>query len=118
MKLDERDVQILQHIVKYCNEVQATIDFFGKDIQKFTDNFIYRNAVSMPIQQIGELVGHFSESFTKSYSRIPWAAIRGMRNHFAHGYHVMNIEEIWKTAIRDLPTLNIFCKELLIKYHI
>ena len=85
MSLKDTDAQILQHIVNYCNEVEVTIISFGADDKKFLKNFIYRNAVSMPILQIGELVNHLSADFKSLHPEISWRAIVGKRNHFAHG---------------------------------
>lgn len=34
MKLESRDRQILEHIVKYCAEVQMAIECFGHDKDK------------------------------------------------------------------------------------
>ena len=113
MKLNEVDLQILQHIIRYCDEVLATIEMFGADKQEFLQNFIYRNAVSMPILQVGELVNHLSDDFTKTYSEMPWKAIVGMRNRFAHGYQVMNLDEIWFTATNDIPALRRYCRNII-----
>lgn len=69
MKLNQRDLQILQHIDRYCNEVDSTIEKFGKDKDLFMQDFVYRNAVSMPIFQIGELANHLSQDFYCTTSR-------------------------------------------------
>ena len=113
MRLKDTDAQILQHIFNYCEEIDLTIKTFGVDENKFLDDFIYQNALSMPILQIGELVKHLSASFTENYPEIAWRAIVGMRNHFAHGYQVMNFSEVWDTAINDVPDLKNFCKKVL-----
>lgn len=68
MKLSDTDRQILQHIIRYCDEVLATVEMFGDDKQEFLQNFIYRNAVSMPILQVGELANHLSADFIKAHS--------------------------------------------------
>ena len=90
MRLNERDIQILRHIVRYCNEIASTIDRFGNNKELFMQDFVYRNAISMPIFQIGELVNHLSQDFLSNSKEIPWNFIVGMRNRFAHGYQVMN----------------------------
>ena len=105
MRENDRDAQILRHIVHYCDEIAATIEMFGDDKQAFIDNFVYRNAVSMPILQIGELSNHLSDAFIKNHAEMPWRSIIGMRNRFAHGYQIMDISEIWHTATRDIPAL-------------
>ena len=113
MKITDKDCQILQHIVRYCNEVEATVSVLGKNKHEFMKDFIYCNAVSMPIQQIGELAKHLSDDFVNETSQIPWKAIKGMRTIFAHGYLGMNREEIWETAQHDIPKLSFMCQEIM-----
>ena len=48
--MNTRDKEILQHILKYCNEIDQAVDCFGDDETEFISNAVYRNAVSMPIQ--------------------------------------------------------------------
>lgn len=51
------DMDILQHILRYCNNVEQLIDRFGCDIEIFKADLAYRDSVSMNILQIGELAG-------------------------------------------------------------
>ena len=114
MKVNEKDGQILQHITHYCSEIEATIKFFGKNCITFERNFIYSNALSIPMAQIGELSKHFSNEFIDSTKKdIPWKEIKGMRNVIAHNYHSMDKIEIWNTAINDIPTLNKYYQKIL-----
>ena len=73
MKVNDRDGQILQHIVIYCDEVNNTIKRFGNDKRSFETDYIYRNAVSMPILQIGELA--------KSQNTHPQYRTRQIKEH-------------------------------------
>ena len=113
MRVNERDGQILQHIVQHCNEIEATIKMFGKNEKYFKENFIYLNAVSMPILQIGELAKRLSDDFIKQSIDIPWKSIKGMRDMFAHQYHSMDKEIIWNVAIKHIPELNKKCQSIL-----
>ncbi len=67
--------------------------------------FIYRNAVSMPIQQIGELAKTYSESFIAETSDIPWKEIKGMRTFFAHEYDEMDMDVIWEASHDGIESL-------------
>ena len=70
----------------------------------------YRNAVTMPILQIGELSNHLSEEFKQQNKQIPWNEMRGIRNLMAHQYHSVDFEIIWDTSRIDIPALREFCK--------
>ena len=69
-----KDRSIIRHILKYCQEADAAVDYFGNDESAFMSNPVYRNAVSMPIQQIGELAKHLSDDFHQCASRHPMAS--------------------------------------------
>ena len=67
-----RDMDIIHHILKYCDEINMAIERFGNNKDAFMEDAVYRNAVSMPVQQIGELAKHLSDEFLESHKEIPW----------------------------------------------
>lgn len=108
------DVQRIQHIKEYCDEIADTINRYGNSFGAFDSDMDYQKSVSFSILQIGELVGKLSEEYReKTNHLIHWSSIKGMRNFFAHNYGSMNREVIWKTAIEDIPALEKFCSEQL-----
>ena len=86
--MNDRDRTVIEKIVKYCDEINQTHEFFQNDKEKFCtdDGFVYRNSVTMPILQIGELSKNLSEDFRNENATIPWKNIAGMRDIFAHHY--------------------------------
>ena len=108
--LSQRDASILRHMIRYCRELDETIAFFGNDESEFERNSIFRNAVSMPIQQIGELAKHLSDDFIASHPEIPWRQVKGMRDWFAHQYLDMDTHVVWITATLDIPSIFAFCE--------
>jgi len=111
--MKDRDIIILKKIIQYSNEIDLTVEMMQLDYDKFVDEFIARNAISMCILQIGELVGALSEEFKACYAAMPWRAIISMRNRAAHNYGEMDKEIIWQTAIEDIPELRLYCEEIL-----
>ena len=77
-----RDMDIIHHILKYCDEINMAIERFGNNKDAFMEDAVYRNAVSMPVQQIGELAKHLSDEFLESHKEIPWKEIKGMPRLF------------------------------------
>lgn len=67
---------ILEHILSYCDEIKATIDRFGDNVEIFINDIDYRKSVSLSILQIGELAGNLSDDYRSSTSEIPWKQIR------------------------------------------
>lgn len=103
-----RDIAIIRHMLKYCREIDEAIGFFGDDESRFMESAVFRNAVSMPIQQIGELAKHLSDAFITAHPEIPWRQVKGMRDWFAHQYIRMDNTVIWGVIKDDLPPLRFF----------
>ncbi len=112
--MDKRDINVLKHMLKYCNEINKTIERFGTDIEVFKQDNDYKDSLSMKIFQIGELANHLTDEYLEvTKNEINWNAIRGMRNRFAHGYGKMDISKIFYTAIEDIPTIKEFIQTQL-----
>ena len=67
------DIDILRHILKYCDNIEALIARFGSDIEVFKADLAFRDSVSMNILQIGELTGHLSDAYrSQTKDKMPW----------------------------------------------
>ena len=82
--MNSRDFQIVKKMIKYCEEIFATHKFFNSSFELFKDSsgFVYRNSITMPIMQIGELAKLLSDDFLKEHNTISWREIKGMRDFF------------------------------------
>lgn len=108
-----RDLQIIDKICGYCKDIDFTHAEYKHDYEVFCSNPTYRNAISLCLMQIGELVKKLSDGFISAHTEIPWRAIRGMRNIVAHEYGRIDIETVWETAESGTSELRAFCEELL-----
>lgn len=63
----------------------------------------------MLIEAIGEGIKRIDErtkqQLLPNRPEIPWQAVKGMRNHIAHGYFDINTDLVWDTVKNDLPPL-------------
>ncbi|MCL1807910.1 MAG: DUF86 domain-containing protein [Oscillospiraceae bacterium] len=112
----KRNIDILHHIVSYCDEIDETMRRFGSSYTALTADKIYRNAVAMCILQIGELTCHLSDEFKAAYGDMPWQDIKNMRNIAAHHYGRFDIEKLWETISEDIPQLRRYCKQIIAEY--
>ena len=113
MPATNRNRDIIEHILRYCNQIETAHDDFGKSKERFIESTTYQNAVSMCILQIGELVNRLSDDFKAEHSNIPWHKIRGMRNFVAHEYGSIDFDIVWSTATNSIVDLKIFCEGFL-----
>ena len=113
--MNKRDQMILEKIVRYCDEIEETHRFFQYSEELFCDKqrgFIYRNAVTMAILQIGELSKHLSEQLVSSQPSVPWKQIIRTRDVYAHHYGSIEYEVVWKTSHESISELkNLFSTE-------
>ena len=109
MNEDSRDIRILEHITDYCDQISEAVERFGADLSIFLNDRVYRNAVSLCILQIGELVSILTEEFKQNYSDIPWREIKLMRNIVAHRYGTIDYTITWDVVQNDIPKLKAFC---------
>ncbi len=108
------DLQRLEHIRDYCDEIQKTIARYGKSFEVFGRDPDYQRSVSFCILQIGELGGRLSPEFREATAdRIQWGPVKSMRSLVAHSYGSMSRDIIWETAVTDIPVLRAFCEERL-----
>lgn len=113
MPATNRDRDIVEHILRYCNQVETAHQDFGRSKDKFIESTTYQNAVSMCILQIGELVGRLTDDFKTANADIPWHKIRGMRNYVAHEYGSIDFEIVWFASTKSIPELQTFCASYL-----
>ncbi len=107
--MNRRDETILAKMLRYCTETSEAHRYFHDDKALFLDESrgaIYRNAVAMPILQIGELAKNLSEEFRAENKGIPWKDIIRMRDLFAHHYGAVDYEQLWDTSHGDMGALH------------
>ena len=111
--IDERTKRILQAIIKHCNTINDTKNFFGDNYSNFENNIIYQNAILTPVTQIGELVKKLPMDFRTKYSKIPWKNIAGMRDIVVHNYETIDKSILWNVADTETNKIKEFCKRIL-----
>lgn len=67
------------------------------------------DGIFMCVYRVTEEAGNMSPETKAAYPEIPWRAIRGMRNIFAHDYGKLDRRMVWNAATRDFKQLKDFC---------
>ncbi len=57
------------------------------------------------LEILGEALSHVPQSVRDQAPLLPWSRATGMRNVLVHGYFGIDLDEVWNTALRDLPGL-------------
>jgi uncharacterized protein with HEPN domain len=98
---------ILDHAQK-AQRFTASVDF-----DAFCANEEKVLAVIRALEVIGEAARHVPESVRQCYPEVPWRNIVGMRDVLIHHYFGVDLEVVWKTVQRDLPTLQVAVGRML-----
>lgn len=98
-----RDEAHLRDILKAA---RLAIEFKGPiERAEFLADLKTRSAVLHQLPIIGEAVKRLSPEFREAHSRVPWKLIAGSRDKLIHFYEGVDLEEVWKMLISDLPRL-------------
>ena len=83
-----------------------TKDQLGADIKT-------QSAVLHQLLVLGEAAKRLSDSFRSAHPQTPWKAIAGMRDRLIHGYDDVDLGEVWRTLVADLPALIVALEPLV-----
>jgi len=98
-----RDDAVLLDI---AHAARLILDFTrGMNQTAFLADIKTQSAVLHQLMVIGEAVKRLSPDFRASHPDVPWSLIAGMRDNLIHGYDIVDLEEVWRTAKVDVPEL-------------
>ena len=73
-------------------------------------------ALVKSIEIIGEAGARVSEEGRDATPDVPWPEIVAMRNRLVHAYFDVNLDVVWETVRKDLPSLVIALQRALSEY--
>lgn len=104
----------LEHIVQAIERIQHYVD--GLSEPAFTSDQRTQDAVIRNFEVIGEACNNVARHFpdyADGHPEVPWRFAYEMRNVLAHGYFKIDLEIVWRTIHKDLPTLEQQVRALL-----
>jgi len=100
-----KDRQIYDFVLKHYNSLKQFLKEINNNYEIFEKNELYQKAIKMDLFQIGELVNHFSDELLMKINKKDVKGVIDIRNYIAHGYQIVNNNEVWTTLQNDLPKL-------------
>jgi uncharacterized protein with HEPN domain len=77
----------------------------GLTKEDFLKDIKTRSAVLHQLLVLGEGTKRLSVEFRIDHSDIQWQLLAGMRDVLIHAYDTVDLDEVWKTATKDVPDL-------------
>lgn len=99
-----RDARLyLQDIVDSINKIQKYTD--NMTLEEFELNDMAVDAVARNFEIIGEAATRVTDDIKEMYPDVPWFKMKGMRNIMAHEYFSVDLDIVWDTARKALPSV-------------
>ncbi|MDD5262361.1 MAG: DUF86 domain-containing protein [Methylacidiphilales bacterium] len=100
---DEKQNGLLKDIFDSARAIRqyltgVTWDDFFKNPEK-------QDAILRRFEIIGEAAGRLAPETQTAFPQLPFRSMKGMRNIIAHDYGEVDLDQVWKTATRDLDGL-------------
>ena len=110
-----QQLRVVEDILKQIRESIHNLELWNAPYSDVNEMLISPDGVKtlaadcMLIEAIGEGFKRIDERTNQmllpSRPEIPWKAVKGMRDHIAHGYFDINNELVWDVVKNDLPDL-------------
>ena len=92
------------YVAKILDDLKAVILYTkGRTKAEFETDEVLIDAIMFRIIQIAENSTRLSETFKAVNNKVPWKAIRGMRNIIVHDYGEMDLTIVYDTVIHGIP---------------
>jgi len=85
---------------------EAVVSYtIGETEEAFYANKMLCDAVLYEIAVLGEAANRISRATAAQHQDIPWSFVAGMRHRVIHGYGSIDLDIVWDTATRHIPSL-------------
>lgn len=96
------DKLYLSHIMECIRRIEL---YIAPGWEQFYKSTMMQDAIIRNFEIIGEATKKISKEFRNAHPNIPWQEMAGFRDVLIHNYMGIDLEEVWRTATRDLPEL-------------
>jgi len=99
----QRDKASLYDVITSMRIVMGYVK--GRSYTDFSQDPACVDAVVRRLEVIGEAVKRLSLPFRDQSPQIPWQKMAGMRDRLIHGYDDVDLDDVFNTVTKVIPTL-------------
>ena len=96
-----------EYVQDILDRIQRIETFVASGQNEFLQSVLIQDAVIRNFEVFGEATKRLSPDFRQRYPAIAWRQMAGFRDVLAHDYMGLQLEQIWATIERSLPTLKL-----------
>lgn len=95
-------IVFLEDIMGAINKIENYTE--GLSFEDFGENDMILDAVIRNFEVIGEAATHIPNEVKERYPDVEWKEAIGFRNVMIHEYFVIDVEAVWDTIRKNIPT--------------
>lgn len=108
-----RDINLIQKMIDYCNEVEKAMEIFGRTFEDYCNQSTFQLACSACIIQLGESINRMTDEFKARHDEIDWYNIKTLRNLNTHEYENLRLKVMWAILTQKIPKLRKQLEQIL-----
>ena len=101
-------------LIDVANAVRSVVGFVADRSKfEFDSDMLLQSAVLHQLLVLGEAVRRLTAEFRAAHPEIDWRGYAGLRNVLIHQYDNVDLDEVWKIVVDELPKLDRWIAPLL-----
>ena len=100
----------LRHILRCILRIE---EYVAGDRAALSASHLVQDAVLRNLQTMAESTQRLSPTTKKRRPDVDWAALAGLRNVLVHDYLGVDLDQVQRAIVQDMPRLKTACQGLL-----
>jgi uncharacterized protein with HEPN domain len=100
----------LRHILRCISRIE---EYVAGGAEAFSSSRLVQDAVLRNLQTMAESTQRLSSAAKSRRPEVDWAALAGLRNVLVHDYLGVDLDQIQRAILQDMPRLKVACEGIL-----
>ena len=100
----------LRHILRCISRIE---EYVAEDRAAFSSSHLVQDAVLRNLQTMAESTQRLSPATKERRPDVDWVALAGLRNVLVHDYLGVDLDQVQRAIVQDMPRPKTACQGLL-----